>query len=352
MISGPPPVVSSVTEAPFPRPRLSLLELAPVVDGASFGDALRDTIATAQEAERLGYERVWVAEHHSMPGIASSAPAVLIGQIAAATEKIRVGSGGVMLPNHQPLVVAEQFGTLDALFPDRIDLGIGRAPGTDQLTAHALRGGKVSESVDDFPQALAHLRAFLRDDFPADHPYVAITATPGVGSNPQMWLLGSSTFSAKLAGLLGLPFAFARHFAPQATLPALAEYRETFRPGDLDAPNAMLTVTVVAADTDEEAQRIAGPAKASMYRVRTGNPGRMLTYEQAAAQPLTPEQEHAIAPTTSAWIVGSQETVRDELRELLTRTQPQELMISGMIPGLPERKRSLELIKGAVDELG
>ncbi|KXP01526.1 LLM class flavin-dependent oxidoreductase [Tsukamurella pseudospumae] len=341
-----------MTEASFPRPRLSLLELAPVVDGASFGDALRDTIATAQEAERLGYERVWVAEHHSMPGIASSAPAVLIGQIAAATDSIRVGSGGVMLPNHQPLVVAEQFGTLDALFPNRIDLGIGRAPGTDQLTAHALRGGKVSESVDDFPQALAHLRAFLRDDFPADHPYAAITATPGTGSNPEMWLLGSSTFSAKLAGLLGLGFAFARHFAPQATLPALTEYRENFRPGDIDSPNAMLTVTVIAADTDEQAQRIAGPAKASMYRVRTGNPGRMLTFDQAAAQPLTADQEQAIAPTTAAWIVGSQDTVRDELRSLLERTQPQELMIAGMIPGRDERVHSLELIKGAVDQLG
>ncbi|CAM3693451.1 MULTISPECIES: LLM class flavin-dependent oxidoreductase [Tsukamurella] len=334
------------------RPRLSVLELAPVVDGASFGDALRDTIATAQEAERLGYHRVWVAEHHSMPGIASSAPAVLIGQIAAATESIRVGSGGVMLPNHQPLVVAEQFGTLDALFPDRIDLGIGRAPGTDQLTAHALRGGKVSESVDDFPQALAHLRAFLRDDFPIDHPYAAITATPGVGADPQVWLLGSSTFSAKLAGLLGLPFAFARHFAPQATLPALAEYRENFRPGDLDSPNAMLTVTVIAADTDEEAQRIAGPGKAAMYRVRTGNPGRLLTYEQAAAAPLTADQEAAIAPSTSAWIVGSQETVRRELTELLERTRPQELMISGMVPGLDERRRSLEIIAKAVAEIG
>ncbi|BDH57279.1 LLM class flavin-dependent oxidoreductase [Tsukamurella sp. PLM1] len=341
-----------MTEASFSRPRLSLLELAPVVDGASFGDALRATIATAQEAERLGYHRVWVAEHHSMPGIASSAPAVLIGQIAAATESIRVGSGGVMLPNHQPLVVAEQFGTLDALFPDRIDLGIGRAPGTDQLTAHALRGGGVSESVDDFPQALAHLRAFFNDGFPADHPYAAITATPGIGAHPQVWLLGSSTFSAKLAGLLGLPFSFARHFAPQATMPALAEYRDSFRPGEIAAPSAMLTVTVVAADTDAEAERIAGPAKAAMYRVRTGNPGRLPTYDQAAAAPLTAEQEASIAPSTSAWIVGSQATVRDGLAALLERTRPQELMISGMIPGLAERRRSLALIRAAVDELG
>ncbi|MET9326651.1 LLM class flavin-dependent oxidoreductase [Tsukamurella sp. NPDC003166] len=341
-----------MTEASFPRPSLSLLELAPVVDGASFGDALRGTIATAQEAERLGYERVWVAEHHSMPGIASSAPAVLIGQIAAATETIHVGSGGVMLPNHQPLVVAEQFGTLDALYPGRIDLGIGRAPGTDQLTAHALRGGRVSESVDDFPQALAHLRAFLNDDFPADHPYAAITAVPGLGAQVGIWLLGSSTFSAKLAGLLGVPFAFARHFAPQATLPALAEYRENFRPGDIADPYAMLTVTVIAADTDEEAQRIAGPGKVGMLAARTGNPRRLPTFDEAAANPLTAEQEHLIAPSTSAWIVGSQDTVRDELRELLARTQPQELMISGMIPGIEERKRSLELIKGAVDQLG
>ncbi|WP_019203104.1 LLM class flavin-dependent oxidoreductase [Tsukamurella sp. 1534] len=341
-----------MTEASFPRPRLSVLELAPVVEGATYGEALRGTIAVAQEADRLGYERIWVAEHHSMPGIASSAPAVLIGQIAAATERIHVGSGGVMLPNHQPLVVAEQFGTLDALYPGRIDLGIGRAPGTDQVTAHALRGGRVSESVEDFPQALAHLRAFLHDDFPVEHPYAAITAVPGLGSQVGIWLLGSSTFSAKLAGMLGVPFAFARHFAPQATLPALAEYRENFQPGEIDAPYAILTVTVIAADTDEEAQRLAGPGKVGMLAARTGNPRRLPSFDDAAANPLTPEQEQLIAPSTSAWIVGSEETVRRELEELLARTRPQELMVSGMLPGVEERTRSLAIIKAAVDGLG
>jgi luciferase family oxidoreductase group 1 len=329
------------------HPPVSVLDLAPVAADATVGQALRDTIAVAQAAERLGYQRFWVAEHHSMPGIASAAPSILIGQIAAATETIRVGSGGVMLPNHQPLVVAEQFGTLDALFPDRIDLGLGRAPGTDQVTAHALRGGNVSESVDDFPQSVAQLRAFMNDGFPADHPYAAITATPGLGADPQIWLLGSSTFSARMAGLLGLPFAFARHFAPQQTLPALAEYRSTFRPGVLETPYAMLTVTVIAADTDEQARRVAAPGKLAMARLRTGAPGRLPTFAEAKAHPLTALQESAVAPSSSAWIVGSPATVRRELDKLRAATQYDELMISGMIPGLPERVHSLELIAEA-----
>lgn len=328
-------------------PPVSVLDLAPVADDSTVGRALRETIEVAKAAEGLGYRRFWVAEHHSMPGIASAAPAVLIGQIAAATASIRVGSGGVMLPNHQPLVVAEQFGTLDALFPDRIDLGLGRAPGTDQVTAHALRGGKVSESVDDFPQSVAQLRAFMDDGFPADHPYAAITATPGLGAAPQVWLLGSSTFSARMAGLLGLPFGFARHFAPQQTLPALAEYRQSFRPGVLDAPHAMLTVTVIAADTDEQARRVAAPGKLAMARLRTGKPGRLPTFAEAMATPLTPMQESAVAPSSSAWIVGSRASVRRELGALREATAYDELMISGMIPGLPERVRSLELIREA-----
>ncbi|MDF0529182.1 LLM class flavin-dependent oxidoreductase [Tsukamurella sp. 8F] len=336
---------------------ISVLDLAPVSADATVGEALEDTVAVAQAAERLGYHRFWVAEHHSMPGIASAAPAVLIGRIAAATESIRVGSGGVMLPNHQPLVVAEQFGTLDAMFPGRVDLGIGRAPGTDQLTAHALRGGNVQEKVEDFPQALAHLRAFFADAFPADHPYAAITATPGIGATPEVWLLGSSTFSAQLAALLGLPFAFARHFAPQQTMPALRTYRENFKPaaqqddpsltGTLDAPRAMLTVTVVAAETDEKARRVAAPAKLAMARLRTGSPGRLPTFDEAAAAPLTELQESAVAPSSSAWIVGSRETVRAELAELIERTEADELMVSGMIPGRAERIRSLELIAEA-----
>lgn len=324
---------------------LSVLDLSPVGAGSSVGEALRNTLTLAKHVEGLGYQRFWLAEHHSMPGIASAAPSIMIGQVAAATERIRVGSGGIMLPNHAPLVVAEQFGTLDALFPDRIDLGIGRAPGTDQVTAHALRRSADALSADEFPQQLAQLRAFVDDGFPADHPYAAITATPGLGARFAMWLLGSSTYSAQVAGLLGLPFAFARHFSPAQTLPALETYRSSFRPSEvLDEPYAMVTVAVLAADTDEHARYLAAPLKLTMARLRNGNPGRFPTPEEAAANPLTPQQEQMVSASSAGYIVGSQDTVRTGLDDLLRLTDADEIMVSTMAHSIDDRLRSYELV--------
>src|SRR4051812_47635733 len=227
---------------------LSVLDLAPVSTGSTGGDALRTSLALVQHAERLGYRRHWVAEHHNMPGIASSAPAVLIAHLASVTSTIHVGSGGVMLPNHQPLIIAEQFGMLEALHPGRIDLGIGRAPGTDQITAYALRRN-LDPASEDLPTQLRELRAFFAGSIPR------IRATPGEGYEPELWLLGSSDFSARLAGELGLPFSFAHHFMPQNTLPALQVYRRSFRPSaQLEAPYAMVGVAALAAETDEQAR--------------------------------------------------------------------------------------------------
>jgi luciferase family oxidoreductase group 1 len=322
----------------------SVLDLAPVVDGSSVSQALNQSIALAVAAEQLGYRRFWLAEHHNMPGIASSSPAVMIGQVARATETIRVGSGGIMLPNHAPLVVAEQFGTLDALFPDRIDLGIGRAPGTDQVTAHALRRA-ANPSADDFPQELAQLRAFLAGQFPPEHPYSAITAVPGEGAALQMWMLGSSTYSAQVAGLLGLPFAFARHFAPAQTYDALAVYRDSFRPGTLDEPYAMLTVTIVAAEDDETAQQQAAPHRLAMARLREGGrPGRYPTVAQALAEPLTPMQEATIGESASAWIVGGRQKVADEIGALVDSSGVQEIMVSSMLADFDARLESHQIV--------
>lgn len=310
------------------------------------GDALRGTITLAKEVEALGYHRFWLAEHHSMPGIASAAPSIMIGQVAAATGRIRVGSGGVMLPNHAPLVVAEQFGTLDALFPDRIDLGIGRAPGTDQVTAHALRRQADQLNEDEFPQQLLHLRAFVDNSFPDDHPYRAITATPGLGAKFAVWLLGSSTYSAQVAGLLGLPFAFARHFSPAQTMPALRTYREAFRPSEvLDEPYAMVTVSVVAAESDERAHYLAAPLKLTMARLRAGKPGRFPSPEEAAANPLTPEQEAIVRPSAAGYIVGGPDTVQTELQDLLALTDADEIMVSTMMHSLDDRILSYKIVR-------
>src|SRR5579863_4989960 len=259
---------------------LSVLDLAPIPDGGSAGEALRATTELARHTESLGFARFWVAEHHGMPGIASSSPPVLIGHIADATETIRVGSGGVMLPNHTSLVVAEQFGMLEALHPGRIDLGIGRAPGTDQMTARALRRSVPTLSADEFPEQLVELLGFFDGSFAEDHPYRHITAVPALGYRPALWLLGSSDYSAHVAGLLGIPFSFAYHFAADNVLPALAAYRSAFRPSAvLDAPYAMLGVAVVCAETDERARWLAGPSALSFVRLRSGRPGLYPTPE-------------------------------------------------------------------------
>src|SRR4051794_694213 len=291
---------------------VSVLDLAPVPTGTSVGQALRNSIELALHVEQLGYLRHWVAEHHNMPGIASSSPAVLIAHLASVTSTIHVGSGGVMLPNHQPLVIAEQFGTLEALHPGRIDLGIGRAPGTDQITAYALRRN-LDPSADDLPTQLAELRAFFAGKIPR------IRATPGEGYEPELWLLGSSDFSARLAGELGLPFSFAHHFMPQNTLAALDAYRRSFRRSDqLEAPHAMIGVAVVCADTDEQARWLQSPGGLAFLRLRSGRPGTFPTPEEAAAQNHTPAEQAFIDRWGATHIVGSPETVRAGLLDLQT----------------------------------
>jgi luciferase family oxidoreductase group 1 len=324
---------------------LSVLDLSPVAANTTAGDALRYTTELARRAEELGYRRFWVAEHHNMPAIASSAPAVLIAHLAAATSAIRVGSGGVMLPNHAPLVVAEQFGTLEALHPGRIDLGIGRAPGTDQLTALALRRTMEGLSAEQFPQELLSLIGFFTGgDAPA-----RITATPGLGDVPEIWLLGSSGYSAQLAGLLGLPFSFAHHFSSANTLPALALYRENFRPSRwLERPHAMVAVNAICADTGERARWLAGPAALSFLRLRTGTPQPLATPEEAAAYPFTPAEREIAWGRFEQQAVGSPDTVGAQLSGLLERTAADELMLTTMVYDIADRIRSFELISEKV----
>jgi len=327
------------------NPALSVLDLSPVGEGSSPAEALRNSIELAQHVERLGFVRYWVAEHHNMPGIASSSPAVLLAHAASATSTIRIGSGGVMLPNHAPLVVAEQFGMLEALHPGRVDLGIGRAPGTDQLTARALRRTGALFSEEEFPAQLVELLGYFTGDFPAGHPYARITATPGLGYQPALWLLGSSDYSAQVAGLLGMPFSFAHHFASDNTLAAVQAYRASFRPSDaLAEPYVMLGVAVICAETEEEAQWLAGPSRLAFARLRTGRPGRYPTPEEAAAHEFTPMEQEIIRSWTVSSVVGTPEQVRAALDQLTARTGADELMITTMVHGHRDRLRSYELV--------
>ncbi|MEO5876122.1 MAG: LLM class flavin-dependent oxidoreductase, partial [Streptosporangiaceae bacterium] len=274
----------------------------------------------------------------NMPGVASSATAVLIGQVAAATETMRVGSGGVMLPNHAPLVIAEQFGTLEALHPGRIDLGIGRAPGTDQPTARALRRTAGPLSADDFPEQLAELGRYFDGAS-------AITATPAAGNRPPLWLLGSSDYSARAAGLLGLPFAFAHHFSSENTLPALRVYRESFRPSEvLERPYAMIAASVIVAADDDRAQRLAAPGLLSFLRLRTGRPGLLPSVEEAEAYPYTPFDLEVIRSRASAQIIGGPATVDKQVDRLLEETAADELMVVTMVHDQADRIRSYEML--------
>ena len=322
---------------------LSVLDLAPVQVGASAGAALAATTELARRTEALGYRRFWVAEHHNMPGIASSAPAVLLAHLAANTSTIRVGSGGVMLPNHAPLVVAEQFGTLEALHPGRIDLGIGRAPGTDQVTAMALRRTMSGLGAEDFPQELADLVGF----FDGEHRH-RITAMPGEGDRPAIWLLGSSGYSAQVAGQLGLPFSFAHHFSAANTVPALQLYRESFRPSAwLDRPQAMVAVSVVCAESHERARWLAGPAMLSFLRLRQGRPARLATPDEAADYPYTDTEREVAQQRLDGQALGTPQTVHKQLSELVERTGADELMLTTMVYDIEDRIRSFELVAGA-----
>ncbi|MEU7390346.1 LLM class flavin-dependent oxidoreductase [Streptomyces tanashiensis] len=336
--------------APVP---LSVLDLVTVGSGRTATQALATSVELSRLAERRGFHRHWVAEHHSMPGVASSSPAVILAHLAAHTSRIRLGSGGVMLPNHAPLVVAEQFGTLEAFAPGRIDLGLGRAPGTDGATAAALRrSATLNEGADDFPEQLAELTRFLDDDFPDGHPYSRIHAVPGPVQGPKgrppIWLLGSSGFSARLAGVLGLPFAFAHHFSARNTIPALDLYRESFRPSEvLDAPYAMIGVSAFAAEEAARARREVLAGALAMLRLRTGRPGLVPTPEEAEAYGFSPAEREFVDGWLANVVYGAPDEVRDGLDDLRKRTGADELMITANGHGGPERVRSYELIADA-----
>ncbi|WP_210480965.1 LLM class flavin-dependent oxidoreductase [Naasia sp. SYSU D00948] len=326
---------------------LSVLDLASVVEGSSHAEALADTIALARTADHLGYRRFWVAEHHGMPGVASSAPAVLIGAIAAATERIRVGSGGVMLPNHSSLVIAEQFGTLVALHGDRIDLGLGRAPGTDPLTTSAVRRGHTSETADDFPDQVLELLAYFGTIPPLRGGQGGrIVAVPGAGDAPQLWLLGSSDFSARLAGMMGLPFAFAHHFAGGRNTPRVFDlYRRAFTPSVVLAePQAMVAVAALVADTDDEARRLMRPGTLSMARLRSGRPGRMPTLAEAEAHSWTDAEIDYLDDRIATQAIGSLPVVRGRIDELVEATRANEVIVVPQGPDLATRQHTLRAL--------
>ena len=321
----------------------SVLDLSPSVEGGDARRALAETTAYAQAADRLGFKRFWLAEHHNMPGIASSATAVVIGHVAGATKTIRVGSGGIMLPNHAPLVIAEQFGTLASLYPDRIDLGLGRAPGTDGETARALR--RYFEAADQFPRDVLELQAFLDD--PVDGQRV--TAWPGAGTKVPIWLLGSSLFSAELAAHLGLPFAFASHFAPELLMQALQTYRAGFRPSKvLSEPHSLAVINVFAAETDAAALRLSTSMQQAFAAVVTGKPGRVKPPVDDITTVLDARQIAAVQSRLTYAAIGSRETVRSKLADFAARTGVDEVMVTGMVFDINDRIRSLEITADAV----
>ncbi len=322
--------------------QFSVLDLSPIIAGGTAADSLQNTLDLARHAEKWGYNRYWLAEHHNMPGIASSATSVVIGHVAAGTSTIRVGSGGIMLPNHSPLVIAEQFGTLVSLFPGRIDLGLGRAPGTDQLTARALRK-ENRMGGEDFPEQLAELRAYFDPEAFSGDNYVR--AIPGEGLSIPIWLLGSSGFSAQLAGQLGLPFSFASHFSPEYTLPALDLYRRNFRPSSaLDKPYAMVGLNVVAADTDEEAQLLATSMQQMFLNLLRNKPGQLPPPVENLESFLTEHEKAALQQRLATSVVGSAETVRNKLQRFLDRTEADEMIINSQIFDHNARLHSYEII--------
>jgi luciferase family oxidoreductase group 1 len=326
----------------------SLLDLAPVAEGQTTAEALASTVSLARAAEGLGYHRYWLAEHHNMPGIASAATAVVIGHVAAATTTIRVGAGGIMLPNHAPLVIAEQFGTLASLHPGRIDLGLGRAPGTDMATARALRRHMTQD--DTFPQDVLELLDYL-GDLAGDAP---VRAIPGTGTHVPVWILGSSLYGAQLAAHLGLPYAFASHFAPALLDQAIAVYRRGFRPSRwLARPYVMMAAGACAADTDDEAAYLRSSQVLAFARLRSGRPGKLPrptpTADLAAAVPADLRTQVEAALSCSA--VGSPATVRNRFRQLVDTYRPDEILVTGMIHDHAARLRSFEIVAEALTDL-
>ncbi len=327
--------MSSIKNIPF-----SVLDLSPVFEGETVSDAFKRTLSLAQRAENLGYNRFWLAEHHNMVGIASAATSVVIAHVAGNTKKIRVGSGGIMLSNHAPVVIAEQFGTLESLFPNRIDLGLGRAPGTDRPATLALRRSLTNDG-DEFPEQLEELRFFFKDVVENQK----VQAVPGAGLNVPIWLLSSSGFSAHLAGVLGLPFAFAAHFSPEYTLPALKLYRQTFQPSDdLAEPYAMVALNVVAAETDEEAEFLATSQTQSFLNLIRGKPGKIPPPISDMDSIWNAQEKALVASRTGGSIVGSKETVKRKLEVYLEETKADEIMVNAMIFDQQKRLRSYEII--------
>jgi luciferase family oxidoreductase group 1 len=321
--------------------KLSILDLAHVPVGSDVGEALRNTIDLARHVDEMGYQRYWLAEHHNIPGIASAATAVVIGQVAAATKKIRVGSGGIMLPNHSPLVIAEQFGTLEALFPGRIDLGLGRAPGTDGLTWRALR--RDPRAAEHFPDDVLELQALLGPVQPGQR----VRAVPGAGTNVPLWILGSSLFGAQLAAQLGLPYAFASHFAPAALHSALRVYRERFQPSaQLQHPYAMAGCNVICAPTDEEARHLFTSLQRVVFGLVTGSPGRLAPPQ--AIDPLPPHVQQAVDAFLGCSFVGSPATVRAGIEGFAAETSASELIVASAIFDPAARRRSYELLAAAL----
>jgi luciferase family oxidoreductase group 1 len=317
---------------------LSVLDLSPITQGSDAAQSFRNSLALARHAEQLGYRRFWLAEHHGMPGIASAATSVLIGHIAGGTRSIRVGAGGIMLPNHSPLVIAEQFGTLESLYPGRIDLGLGRAPGSDQRTARALRRN-LDTDPDAFPRDVVELM-----DLMSDEPRQAIRAVPGTGTKVPVWILGSSLFGAQLAAMLGLPYAFASHFAPAAMMQAIEIYRATFKPSEqLAKPYVMLGYNVFAADTDEEAAVLATSMQQAFVNLRTGRPSTLPPPVPGFLASVPPNVRDMLDEVLSCSAIGSPETVRRSMQAFVERTGADELMVTCQMYDLTARLRSYEI---------
>ena len=329
---------------PTPLP-LSVLDLSPIVAGSTASQALRNTLDLARRVDALGYTRYWLAEHHNTPSIASSSPEIVIAQVASATTALRVGSGGVMLPNHSPLKVAESFRVLEALHPGRIDLGIGRAPGTDRLAALALRRSAAGLSVDDFPEQLRDLLGFLHDDLPAEHPFGRVVAAPvGVGP-PEIWMLGSSDYGGAVAAQIGCGFAFAHHINPAPAIDTMRAYRAQFQPSRQRAtPHAILALSVTCADTDEEAERLAASQDVAWVHLAAGRPIPLPTVEDALAYPWTQGEELQRRAVRQRRVIGGPARVRETIERLVDATAADEVMVTTMVHDHAARVRSYELL--------
>ncbi len=324
---------------------LSVLDLSPVPEGSDPGQSLRNSADLARHAEALGYKRFWMAEHHSMPGIASAATAVALAYVGSQTSTIRIGAGGVMLPNHAPLIIAEQFGTLELLYPGRVDLGLGRAPGTDQATALAMRRN-LSSDANQFPKDVVELQGYFRTD------NGRVRAIPGEGLNLPLWILGSSLFGAQLAAMLGLPYAFASHFAPQMMMEAIDLYRERFEPSEqLAEPYVMLGFNAIIADTDEEAALLATSLQQAFVALRTGHPIKLPPPKRGFADELPLEARATLRQILSASAIGSPKTARQQAKAFVDRTKPDELMVTAQIFDHRARLRSFELLMEAMSDL-